>query len=99
MSDVTKDYQMLQNLSDAQRKAIGLLVEGQRDGQAAQEVGVHRVTVTRWRLYNPAFQAALNLRRRQICEESKSRIRTGARCERANSATGRSEKCWRGFGR
>jgi len=65
---------MLQKLSDAQRKAIALLVEGKRDAEVAAEVGVCRLTIIRWRLHNPAFQAALNQKRRQLWDEAGDRL-------------------------
>lgn len=44
-------------------QAIELLLTGQNDRQVAEELGIHRVTVSRWRLYHPAFRAVLNQRR------------------------------------
>ena len=38
-------------------------------------MGVNRVTVTRWRLYSPHFQAALNERRQAIWAASLDRLR------------------------
>jgi len=42
---------------------------GQRDQKIADDLGVHRVTVTRWRLYHPVFKATLH-QRLQLLEES-----------------------------
>ena len=38
-------------------------------------MGVNRVTVTRWRLYSPRFQAALNERRQAVWAASLDRLR------------------------
>jgi hypothetical protein len=43
-----------------QENAIDLLVTGATDREAAESVKVHRVTVTKWRNYDPAFAAELN---------------------------------------
>ena len=54
------------NLPVAQGNAVDALASGKNDAETAKLVGVHRVTVTRWRLYSPHFQAALNDRRQAI---------------------------------
>ena len=46
-----------------QLNAIDLLPPGKTDTEAAELLGLHRTTVTKWRLYDPVFQAALNRRR------------------------------------
>lgn len=53
-------------LSVKQLNAVDLLVVGKTDQEVGNMVGVHRVTVSKWRLYDPVFQAALNDRRAQI---------------------------------
>jgi hypothetical protein len=50
-------------LTVAQNSAVDLLVAGKNDTETAAALGLHRVTVTRWRLYSPEFQAALSERR------------------------------------
>jgi hypothetical protein len=50
-------------LTVAQENAVDALASGKSDAEVADLVGVNRVTVTRWRLYSPPFQAALNERR------------------------------------
>ena len=52
-------------LQPRQQDAIELLLLGRSDHAVAQAVKVHRVTVTKWRLYDPAFRAELNRRREQ----------------------------------
>ena len=63
-------------LSVAQENAIDALASGKKDAEAAALVGVNRVTVTRWRLYSPHFQAALNERRRAIWAAGLDRLRS-----------------------
>ena len=46
-----------------QLNAVDLLAAGRTDTQAAAALGLHRTTLTKWRLYDVAFQAALNRRR------------------------------------
>lgn len=53
-------------LTLAQQSAVALLVAGKNDTQTAAALGLNRVTVTRWRLYSPAFQAELNVRRAEV---------------------------------
>ena len=62
----TRDYKRLHGLTVEQLNAIDRLVLGQTDQTVATEVGVHRVTITRWRLYDPLFQAELNRRRAEL---------------------------------
>lgn len=61
-----RDRLQIQTLSGKQLIAIELLVGGRTDADVAALVGVHRVTVTRWRLYHSVFQAELNRRRHQV---------------------------------
>jgi hypothetical protein len=63
----TKGYNPLHHdLSIKQRNAIDLLMSGKNDRETAEAIRVNRVTVTRWRLNDPVFQAALNVRRKEI---------------------------------
>lgn len=63
-------------LSDAQLRALDELAAGRADAAVAASVGVHRTTVTRWRLYRPVFVAALNRRRAEIRDASADRLRS-----------------------
>ena len=74
--DATKCYQMLHDLTVKQQNTIDRLVAGDTDEQAAQAVGVHRVTISRWRSRNPTFQAALNARRQEIWCASADKVRS-----------------------
>lgn len=65
-----------QELSIEQLNAIDLLVLGKTDREVAEAVGVHRCTVTGWRLYNPYFQAELNRRRKEIWGAAVDRFRS-----------------------
>ena len=61
-------------LTCAQAAAVDALAAGNTDEAVATYAGVHRVTVTRWRLYNPRFQAALNARRQEVWAASLDRL-------------------------
>jgi hypothetical protein len=63
-------------LTAKQRHAMDLILGGLNDRQVAEQVGVHRVTVTNWRLYDPQFQLALNNRRTQLWAGGTDVIRT-----------------------
>lgn len=63
-------------LSIEQLNAIDLLVLGKTDKEVAEAVGVHRCTVTSWRLYNPYFQAELNRRRKEVWGAAVDRFRS-----------------------
>ncbi len=62
-------------LSVKQEEAVDLLIAGKNDREAAESLGLHRVTVTRWRLYHPGFQALLHQRRRLVHESSEDGLR------------------------
>lgn len=63
-------------LSIEQLNAIDLLVMGKTDREVAEAVGVHRCTVTSWRLYNPYFQAELNRKRKEVWGAAVDRFRS-----------------------
>ena len=77
MSDTraTDCYVMQRPLTVKQENAIDMFVAGATDAEVAQAVGVNRVTVSRWRLYNPYFQAELNTRRQAIWGSAVDRLR------------------------
>ncbi len=56
----------MRNLFDRQQEAIELLALGRSDGVVAEQVGVTRLTVIDWRLYDPEFAAALNRKRAEL---------------------------------
>jgi hypothetical protein len=65
----------LLELNPSQLAAVDLVMLGLTDREVAEKIGVARETVTRWRLYHPAFQAELNGRRRALAESSLDRLR------------------------
>jgi hypothetical protein len=65
----------LRRLSVKQENAIDMLVTGAADAEVAEAVGVNRVTVTRWRNYDPQFEAELNARRKALWGVSVDRLR------------------------
>lgn len=66
----------LLRLTIEQQKAIETLLTGASDREAAEAVGVNRETVTKWRLYHPAFQAELNYRRQELYEGNADKLRS-----------------------
>ena len=64
----------LMKLSIEQLQAIDQLMMGKNDREVAEAVGVSRETITRWRLYHPAFQAELNRRRTELWNISRDSI-------------------------
>jgi hypothetical protein len=63
------------HLSVQQQNAIDLLVTGCSDRETADKVGVTRSTVTRWRLYHPAFRAELNAQRAAVWGQAREKLR------------------------
>ena len=67
LGDVTMEAATMEEgeetLSVQQLIAVDLLLTGATDQHVADQIGRHRVTVTRWRLYHPQFRAALKRRR------------------------------------
>lgn len=61
--------------SEDQHKAVELVLAGFSDTDIAKRVGVARETVTRWRLYDDAFRAALDQRRREIWGRATDAVR------------------------
>jgi len=70
-----KNYKREHWLTIEQLNAIDLLVTGKTDQAVADAVGVARPTVTKWRLDDPHFEAALNRRRKEVWGASADRIR------------------------
>ncbi|MFO0821980.1 MAG: hypothetical protein U0792_02490 [Gemmataceae bacterium] len=58
-----------------QQSAVDLLASGKNDSETAAALGLHRVSITRWRLYSAEFRAALNARRAAIWGASADRLR------------------------
>jgi len=71
----TTGYIRQHGLTLEQENAIELLVAGKTDRETADAVGVHRVTVTKWRHYDPLFQAELNRSRHDLWAGSIDRLR------------------------
>ena len=75
----TQDYKQRRRrfgLTAQQRSAIDLILAGANDRQVAEQVGVHRVTVTNWRLHDPDFQVALSTRLSSLWTGAANVIRT-----------------------
>jgi hypothetical protein len=63
-------------LTQAQRNAVDLLAAGENDTETANKLKLSRACVTRWRLYDPVFQAALNVRRAELWGAGIDRLRS-----------------------
>ena len=61
-----RSYARAKGLTQNQLSAVDLILTGCNDTQTAQHLGIARETVSRWRLYDPGFQAALNARRAEL---------------------------------
>jgi len=72
----TNGYIRQRGLTVEQRNAIDMLVTGNTDTETAQAVGVHRVTVTKWRNGDPWFQAELNRRRQEVWSAAGEQLRS-----------------------
>jgi hypothetical protein len=75
MGTGTSVYKRLHGLTIEHHNAIDRLIQGETDAATAVAVGVNRVTVTKWRLYDAAFQAELNRRRKELWGTSVDRLR------------------------
>jgi hypothetical protein len=65
-----------EGLTLAQQNAVDLLASGKTDTEVAEILGLHRTTITKWRLYHPEFQAALNRVRAEIWSVGLDRLRS-----------------------
>src|SRR5436190_22035054 len=63
-------------LSEKQRNAIELLLQGLSDVQVAQQIGVDRVTIYRWRIRSSLFRSELARQRQVLWEQSRSRLQS-----------------------
>ena len=61
-------------LTDRQLAALALLATGKSVQMVADELGVHRQTLWRWRAHNARFRAELRRRQREMWEESMTRL-------------------------
>src|SRR6516162_1193456 len=53
-------------LTMPQLNAIDLLASGKTDKETAELLSLSRTCITKWRLYSPTFQSALNRRRAEV---------------------------------
>ncbi len=72
----TNCYTPTGELSPKQGTAISALAMGLSDRAAAEHAGVHRVTVTRWRLHDDTFRAAYTERLTSIWTDAAEHLRT-----------------------
>ena len=73
----TKPHKTSQHatLSIEQHNAIDLLILGHTDHAVAEQIGVARETICRWRNENPYFMAELNRRRKDVWQTAQERLR------------------------
>jgi hypothetical protein len=62
-------------VSIEQHNAIDLLILGHTDHAVAEQIGVARETICRWRNENPYFMAELNRRRKAVWQTAHERLR------------------------
>jgi hypothetical protein len=74
----TQSYARLHSrgLTVTQQNAVDLLASGKNDTETAELLQLARPTVTRWRLYDPRFIAALNARRSEVWGNGLDKLRT-----------------------
>jgi hypothetical protein len=68
-------YKRIHGPTIKQLNAIDLLVAGLNNAAVGEQIGVNRNTVTKWRLYDPTFQIALNQRRATLLAGATDGIR------------------------
>jgi hypothetical protein len=73
----TQSYARLhkRGLTLPQQSAVDLLASGKNDTETAELLTLNRVTITKWRLYDPVFRAALNARRAELWTAGLDRLR------------------------
>jgi hypothetical protein len=80
-------------LTVSQLNAVDLLVAGKTDTETGELLGLHRTTVTKWRLYSPEFQATLNVRRAELWGAAAAAARLQALIPKALDAIGEAMAC------
>jgi len=63
------------HLSVQQQNAIDLLASGAGVVKVAEALSINRHTITRWKMKNPIFIAALNSKRKELWSEAHERLR------------------------
>jgi hypothetical protein len=71
-----RNGQPRRELSAQQQAAVELLAAGKTDKQTAETLSLPAERVTKWRLYDPVFQAALNACRAEVWQASLDRLRS-----------------------
>ena len=72
--DADADSASDDELTDRQLAALALLATGKSVQNVADELGVHRQTLWRWRAHDERFRAELHRRQREMWEESMTRL-------------------------
>ena len=71
----TVDTTTQDDLTDAQRQVIGLLLCGNNQRKAAEEAGVAEETISRWKSGDAAFVSVLANARRDLWDSQAQRLR------------------------
>jgi hypothetical protein len=71
-----RNGQPRRELSAQEQAAAELLAAGKTDKQTAESLSLPAERVTKWRLYDPIFQAALNACRAEVWQASIDRLRS-----------------------
>jgi hypothetical protein len=75
VADATICNQAQHHLDARQLRAVDLVAIGKTDTEVAEEVGVDRTSVWRWRTQSPWFQAAVSQRREATWSASCDKLR------------------------
>jgi hypothetical protein len=70
-----KRYNAAGEITDEQRRAVLMMLGGSSDSAVACELGVHRTTVTRWRLGCASFREALQNGRKELWSTELDQVR------------------------
>jgi transposase-like protein len=75
MPDIRRELEDPQDLSETQQKAIELLLAGKSYTQIAEQLGIDRSTLWRWRNGDGGFRRALETARETAFRDADSRLR------------------------
>ena len=67
---MTDDKQITIALDERKEKALGLMLNGRKDKEITEELGISRQTLYRWRKYDWHFMKALEERRSMLREQA-----------------------------
>ena len=71
---MTDDKQITIALDERQEKALGLMLNGRKDKEITEELGISRQTLYRWRKYDANFLQILEERRNMLREQAEDTL-------------------------